>query len=59
MIQVTRWLEPEELVYHKGRYITIKKWIYIEADRIKESIGVKTYVQSLGGQLSIFRDKIR
>ena len=59
MIQVTRWLEPEELVYHRGRYITIQKWIYIEADRIKKSVGVKTYVQSLGGQLSIFRDKIR
>ena len=59
MIQVTRWLEPEELVYHKRRYITIQKWIYIEADRIKKSVGVKTYVQSLGGQLSIFRDKIK
>ena len=59
MIQVTRWLEPEELVYHKRRYITIHKWMYIEADRIKKSVGVKTYVQSLGGQLSIFRDKIK
>ena len=59
MIQITRWLEPEELVYHEKRFIKTKKWIYIEADRIKESIGVKTYVQSLGGQLSIFRDKIR
>ena len=59
MIQVTRWLEPEELVYHKGRYVKTKEWIYLEAKRIEESIGVKTYVQDLGGQLSIFRDKIR
>ena len=59
MIQVTRWLEPEELVYHKGRYIKIKEWIYIEAKRITEATSVKTSIKSNGDQLAIFRKKIK
>ena len=59
MIQITRWLDPEELVFYEGEYIKTKQWIYIEAKRIQESVNVKTYVQELSGQLSIFRDKIR
>ena len=59
MIQVTRWLDPEELVYHNGRFIKIKEWIYIESKRITEATNVKTFVKSYGDQLSIFRNKIR
>ena len=59
MIQVTRWLEPEELVYHEKRFIKIKDWLYIEAKRITEATNVKTFVKSSGSQLAIFRNKIR
>ncbi len=59
MIQVTRWIDPEELVFHKGTYIKAKIWIYIEASRISKDAGVKTYVREIGDQLSIFREKLR
>ena len=59
MIQVTRWLDPEELVYHKGTYIKTKIWIQIEANRISKDVGIKTYVREIGSQLAIFREKIR
>ena len=59
VIQVTRWLDPEELVYHNKRFIKINEWIYIEAKRITEATNVKTSVESYGGQLAIFRNKIR
>ena len=59
MIQVTRWLDPEELVYHEKRFIKTKEWIYIEAKRIKKATGVKTSVESNGDQLAIFRNKIK
>ena len=60
MIQVTRWLKPDELVYYKDRYITVKEWIYIEAKRIHNKVDVKTTVRSNNnGQLSIFRTKIK
>tara|TARA_Y100000593_G_scaffold92630_1_gene184910 strand:- start:942 stop:1124 length:183 start_codon:yes stop_codon:yes gene_type:complete len=60
MIQVTKWLEPDELVYYKNRYIAVKKWIYIEAERIQSKVNVKTIVRSNNNnQLSIFRNKLR
>ena len=60
MIQVTKWLEPDELIYHDNRYVRIKEWIYIEAGRIESKINVRTIVKSNGdNQLSIFRNKLR
>ena len=37
MIQITRYMDPDELILYKGKYIDTSKWAEIVAKRIKKS----------------------
>ena len=42
MIQITRYMDPDELIWFEGEYIATLKWAEIEAQRIEESTGKET-----------------
>ena len=60
MIQITKWIDPDENIWHQGRYVTAREWVIVEADRIKRDTGLDTHIKSNNeGFLSIYRDKYR
>ena len=46
MIQITKWLNPEDETWYKGKYITVREWLMIEKERLsivtKKKVIIKT-----------------
>ena len=34
MIQITKWLNPDEETWYRGTYITVLEWLMIEKEKI-------------------------
>ena len=60
MIQITKWLNPEDETWYKGTYITIFEWLMIEKEHIAKLTGKKTIIKTnLEGYKAIFRKKLK
>ena len=59
MIQITKYMDPDETVWHEGRPMSVLEWIEIERTRITEKSGKETLVKTKRGKMAIFRERMR
>ena len=57
MIQITKWLEPDDDTWYEGKYITVLEWLMVEKERLaKQKVIIKTNSK---GYKAIFRERIK
>ena len=60
MIQITKWLNPEDETWYKGSYITVLEWLMIEKEKIARLTGKITIIKTnLEGAKAVFRKRIK
>ena len=60
MIQITKWLNPEDETWYKGVYITTGEWLMIEKERIADFTNKKAIIRTnKEGYKAIFRERIK
>ena len=60
MIQITKWLNPDEETWFKGTYITNLEWLMIEKEHIAKLTGKTTIIRTNPeGYKAIFRKRIK
>ena len=60
MIQITKWLNPDEETWFRGTYITNLEWLMIEKEHIAKLTGKITTIRTNSeGAKAIFRKRIK
>ena len=60
MIQITKWLDPNEETWFKGTYITNFEWLMIEKEHLSKLTGKKVIIETNSeGEKAIFRERIK
>ena len=60
MIQITKWLNPEDETYYRVTYITVNEWLMIEKEHIAKLTGKITTIRTNSeGAKAIFRKRIK
>ena len=60
MIQITKWLDPDDETWYKGTYITVAEWLMIEKEYISNLTGKITTIRTNSeGYKAIFRKRIK
>ena len=60
MIQITKWLNPEDETWYKGNYITVLEWLMIEKEHIAKFTGKTTTIRTNSeGAKAVFRQRIK
>ena len=60
MIQITKWLNPNDETWYKGTYITVLEWLLIEKEHISRCSGKATTIQTNSeGAKAVFRKRIK
>ena len=60
MIQITKWLNPEDETWYRGTYITVLEWLLIEKEKITRLTGKITTVRTNSeGAKAVFRQRIK
>ena len=60
MIQITKWLNPEEETWSSGPYITVLEWLMIEKEKIARLTGkITTIKTNPDGAKAVFRKRIK
>ena len=56
MIQITKWLNPEDETWYRGTFITVLEWLMIEKEKIARLTGKTTTIQTNSeGAKAVFR----
>ena len=60
MIQITKWLNPDEETWYRGTIITNLEWLIIEKQRLSDITNKRVIIQtdSDGGK-AIFRERLK
>ena len=60
MMQITKWLNPDDETWYKGTYITVHEWLMIEKERLSK-LTKKRVVINTGpdGAKAIFMERIK
>ena len=60
MIQITKWLNPDDETWYRGTYITVLEWLMIEKEHIaKLTSKTATIRTNSEGFKAIFRKRIK
>ena len=60
MIQITKWLNPNDETWYKGKYITVLEWLMIEKEYLSNLTGKNVIIKTDSeGAKAIFREKIK
>ena len=60
MIQITKWLNPDDETWYKENYITVLEWLMIEKEHIANLTGKITIIKTNSdGAKAIFRKRIK
>ena len=60
MIQITKWLDPDDETWFKGTYITNSEWLMIEKEHIAKLTGKITTIRTNSeGAKALFRKRIK
>ena len=60
MIQITKWLDPEDETWFRNTYITTNEWLIIEKDRLEKLTDKRVVIRTdPEGAKAIFREKIK
>ena len=60
MIQITKWIAPDEETWYKGTFITNLEWLMIEKQRLEKIVLKKVVIKTnSNGYKAIFRERIK
>ena len=60
MIQITKWLDPNDETWFKGTYITTSEWLMIEKERLSKLTKKRVVISTdSSGAKAIFRERIK
>ena len=60
MVQITKWLNPEDETWYRGTYITVLEWLMIEKESISRLTGKTTTIRTNEeGAKAVFRKRIK
>tara|TARA_R100000656_G_scaffold62560_1_gene48176 strand:+ start:118 stop:300 length:183 start_codon:yes stop_codon:yes gene_type:complete len=60
MIQITKWIIPDEETWYEKTYITNLEWLMIEKKRIADFTGKKVIIKTNSeGNKAIFRERLK
>ena len=60
MIQITKWLIPDEVTWYQGTYITILEWLIIQKEHLANLTSKKVIIKTDSkGNKAIFREKLK
>ena len=60
MIQITKWLDPDDETWFRGRYITTREWLMIEKQRLSKLTKKRVVISTdSSGAKAIFRERIK
>ena len=60
MIQITKWIDPNEQTFYKETYITNLEWLMIEREHLANITGKKVIIKTDSkGNKAVFREKIK
>ena len=60
MIQITKWLVPDEQTWYQGAYITNLEWLTIEKEHLADLTGKKVIIKTDSkGRKAVFRERIK
>ena len=60
MIQITKWLDPNEETFYQNTYITNFEWLMIEKERLANLTSKKVIIKTNSkGSKAIFRQRIK
>ena len=60
MIQITKWIIPNEETWYEKTYITNLEWLMIEKKRIADFTGKKVIIKTNSeGNKAIFRERLK
>ena len=60
MIQITKWINPDEETWYQGTYITNLEWLMIQREHLSNLTGKKVIIKTDSkGYKSVFRDRIK
>ena len=60
MIQITKWLEPDDNTWYEGKYITVLEWLTAEKERLAKFTKKKVIIKTNSkGYKAIFRERIK
>ena len=60
MIQITKWLDPNDETWYKGTYITTREWLMIEKERLNKLTNKRVVISTdPDGNKAIFRERIK
>ena len=60
MIQITKWLIPDEETWYQGTYITVLEWLMIEKEHLTNITSKKVIIKTDSkGNKAIFRERLK
>ena len=60
MIQITKWLIPDEVTWYQGTYITVLEWLIIQKEYLANLTNKKVIIKTDSkGNKAIFREKLK
>ena len=60
MIQITKWIDPNEETWYSKTYITNLEWLMIEKERLTEVTKKKVIIKTnSNGYKAIFRERLK
>ena len=60
MIQITKWLIPDEETWYQETYITVLEWLMIQKEHLSNLTGKKVIIKTDSrGNKAIFREKLK
>ena len=60
MIQITKWLDPEDETWYRGTYITTYEWLIIQKKRIAKITGKASTIRTNPeGYKAVFRKRLK
>ena len=60
MIQITKWINPDEETWHQETYITNLEWLMIQKEHIANLTGKATIIKTNPeGYKAVFRKRIK
>ena len=60
MMQITKWLDPDDETWFNGTYITTREWLMIEKERLSKLTNKRVVIRTdSDGAKAIFRERIK
>ena len=60
MIQITKWINPDEETWYQETYITNLEWLMIQKEHLSNLTGKKVVIKTDSkGYKAVFRSKIK